>query len=76
MSVLLEQLAKEGSVPLERYGHQVGGHYLLFKFKDTLCKPSLSREHFFYQTAPGTIRRYMAGYYGEYSVVELPSLEQ
>lgn len=66
MSVLLDQLAKEGSVPLERYGHQVGGHYLLFQFKDSLCKPIIPREHFFYQTAPEAIRRYVPGYYGEF----------
>lgn len=65
MSDLLEQLAKEGSVPLERYGHQVGGHHMMFKFKETLCKPVIPREHFFYQTAPPVIKRYIPSYHGE-----------
>jgi len=65
MSILLEELEKEGSVPLERYGDQVGGHHLLLKFKDTLCKPVFSREHYFYQTAPDVLKRYLPGYYGE-----------
>lgn len=69
MSELLEQLARDGSVPLERYGHQVGGHYLMFKFKDTLCKPVIPREHFFYQTAPREVKRYMPTYYGELKIV-------
>ena len=65
MSVLLEQLAKEGEVPLERYGHQVGGRQLLFKYKDSICKPLIAREHFFYETAPEAIRRYIPCYYGK-----------
>ena len=65
MSVLLEELAKEGSAPLDRYGHQVGGHHQLFKFKDDLCKPVQAREHFFYQSAPEIIKRYIPAYYGK-----------
>lgn len=65
MSVLLERLAREGSVPLERYGHQVGGHHMLFKFQDTLCKPVIAREHFFYQTVPPIMSRYVPAYHGE-----------
>ncbi len=66
MSVLLEKLSKEGSVPLERYGHQVGGHHMLFKFQDVLCKPVVSREHFFYQTAPPVMKRYIPTYHGKF----------
>ena len=65
MSVLLEELEREGSVVLENYGHQVGGHHLLLKFKDTLCKPLITREHFFYQTAPEVIRRYIPTHHGK-----------
>ena len=64
MSVLLEELEKEGSVLLETYGHQVSGHHLIFGFKDTICKPLNPREHFFYQTAPLPIRRYNPAYHG------------
>ena len=64
MSALLERLAKDGSVTLKSYGHQVGGHHLLFKFDQELCKPVIPREHFFYQTAPKLIRRYIPAYYG------------
>ena len=68
MSVLLERLAKDGSAPLERYGYQVGGHYLIFQYKDTICKPVIPREHFFYQTTPELLKRYVPGYYGESAV--------
>ncbi len=64
MSLLLKELAKEGSVPLERYGHQVGGRHMFYKFKGELCKPVEPREHFFYQTAPEVIRRFTPAYYG------------
>ena len=64
MSVLLEQLAKHGSVPLEGYGHQVGGHFLLMKFEDTICKPLIRREHFFYETLPEDLKLFLPAYYG------------
>ena len=63
--VLLERLEKEGAVPLERYGHQVGGHFLFFKFEDTICKPLIAREHFFYQTVPPLLKRYLPAYHGK-----------
>lgn len=66
-SELLEELAREGSVELESYGHQVGGHHLLFTFKDTLCKPVIDREHFFYQTAPPLLKPYIPDYHGTVS---------
>ena len=64
MSVLMERLVQVGAVPLERYGHQVGGRQLLFKYEDTLCKPLIDREHFFYETASEALRRYIPCYYG------------
>ncbi len=60
----MDKLVMEGSVNLEAYGHQVGGHQLMFKFGDTLCKPVNDREHFFYATAPDEIKRYIPGYFG------------
>ena len=65
MAVLLDKLSREGPISLETYGHQVGGHHLLFKFEDTLCKPVNERERFFYVTAPDEIKRYIPGYFGE-----------
>ena len=64
MSVLLAELAKGGSVPLEKYEHQVGGKNMLFKYKDELCKAVLPREHFFYQSVPDVIKTYVPAYYG------------
>ncbi len=64
MAVLLEKLEKEGEVPLERYGHQVGGRQPLLKYKDCLCKPLIPRERFFYETAPEAVRRYFPHYHG------------
>ncbi len=65
MAVLLERLEKEGSVPLEYYGHQVGGHHALFQFRDALVKPVVLREHFFYRTAPEILKKYLPSYSGE-----------
>ena len=71
MSVLLERLEKEGEVPLERYGHQVGGRQLFLKYRDCLCKPLIPRERFFYQTAPAAVRRYIPQYFGKEEKEEL-----
>jgi len=65
MAELLDKLSREGSISLETYGHQVGGHHLLFKFEEMLCKPVNERERFFYATAPDEIKRYIPGYFGE-----------
>jgi len=65
MSVLLERLEEEGEVPLERYGHQVGGRQLFLKYHDCLCKPLVPRERFFYETAPAAVRRYIPQYFGK-----------
>lgn len=73
MSLLLEQLDKDGSIPLESYGHQVGGHHLLFKYKDTLCKPVIAREQFFYVTVPEGIKRYIPAYYGRCNTISCNS---
>lgn len=62
---MIEEIAKEGRVPLELYGHQVGGHHMLFKYKDKVCKPVIPREHFFYQTAPEVVTRYIPTYHGK-----------
>lgn len=68
MSLLLERLAEHGSVPLEGYGHQVGGHFLLMKFEDAaICKPLIQREHFFYETLPEDLKLFLPGYYGRLS---------
>ena len=65
MSLLLERLAEHGSVPLEGYGHQVGGHFLLMKFEDAaICKPLIQREHFFYETLPDDLKLFLPAYYG------------
>ena len=65
MSVLIERLAEHGSAPLEGYGHQVGGHFLLMKYEDAaICKPLIKREHFFYETLPDDLKLFLPAYYG------------
>ena len=52
-------------MPLEGYGHQVGGHFLLMKFEDSaICKPLIQREHFFYETLPEDLKQFLPAYYG------------
>lgn len=65
MAVLFEQLARNGSVQLEGYGHQVGGQYLLMKYGDTVCKPLVRREDHFYNCLTDELKPFTATYYGE-----------
>ena len=65
MAVLFERLARNGSVQLEGYGHQVGGQYLLMKFGDTVCKPLIRREDQFYDSLTAELKSFTANYYGE-----------
>lgn len=59
-----EYLSKNGPVLLEAFGHQVGGHSLLMKFEDWICKPLLPRERFFYESIPPAIKNFTPTYYG------------
>lgn len=64
-----EYLDRNGPVLLGTFGNQVGGHFLLMKFVgDTICKPLVPREHFFYESIPPEIRTFTATYYGVISV--------
>ena len=66
MASLIQELQRNGSVPLEAYSHQVGGHHLLVKFKkDTVCKPLITKEHLFYESIPSDVRVFTPGYHGE-----------
>ena len=61
-----EYLAKNGPVVLKTFGCQVGGHFLLMKFVgDTICKPLVPREHFFYESIPPEVRNFTPAYYGK-----------
>lgn len=64
MSTMQEYLSKNGPVLLEAFGHQVGGHSLLMKFEDWICKPLLPRERFFYESIPPAIKNFTPTYYG------------
>ena len=54
------------SVQLKAFDHQVGGHFLLMKLtKDTVCKPLVAREHFFYDSIPQELRSFTPEFFGE-----------
>ena len=62
----MEGYLKDGdSITLEAFDHQVGGHSLLMKFGDRICKPLLPREQFFYESIPHEIRTFTPHYHGE-----------
>lgn len=65
-----EYLDRNGPVLLGTFGNQVGGHFLLMKFVgDTICKPLVPREHFFYESIPPEIRTFTATYYGKSLII-------
>lgn len=65
MASLLERLEKEGSAPLEPYGHQVGGHHLLVKYgNECICKPMDDKERGFYESFSPELRIFTPSYYG------------
>uniref|UniRef100_A0A6I8P351 Kinase n=1 Tax=Ornithorhynchus anatinus TaxID=9258 RepID=A0A6I8P351_ORNAN len=50
-------------VLLEPFVHQVGGHSCVLRFNDkTICKPLIQREHQFYETLPGEMRKFTPQY--------------
>uniref|UniRef100_A0A6I8PQ36 Kinase n=1 Tax=Ornithorhynchus anatinus TaxID=9258 RepID=A0A6I8PQ36_ORNAN len=52
-------------VLLEPFVHQVGGHSCVLRFNDkTICKPLIQREHQFYETLPGEMRKFTPQYKG------------
>uniref|UniRef100_A0A6I8MXS8 Kinase n=1 Tax=Ornithorhynchus anatinus TaxID=9258 RepID=A0A6I8MXS8_ORNAN len=56
-------------VLLEPFVHQVGGHSCVLRFNDkTICKPLIQREHQFYETLPGEMRKFTPQYKGVVSV--------
>lgn len=65
MSSPMDLLQQHGSVLLEAYGHQVGGHSLLLRLGNALCKPLLPRERFFYESIPGELKPFTPHYHGE-----------
>ncbi len=64
-SDIQEYLRQEGPTPLEAFGDQVGGHFLLLKLGDNVCKPLVPRERFFYESIPGDIRLFTPQYHGK-----------
>ena len=60
-----ELFKQQEPVLLEAYGHQVGGHSLLLRYGDALCKPLLPREHFYYETIPHELKAFTPRYNGE-----------
>lgn len=62
---LQEFLRREGPTPLEAFGDQVGGHYMLLKLGNAVCKPLVPREQFFYESIPREIRSFTPQYHGE-----------
>lgn len=62
--VLLDKLARNGSVALEGYGDQVGGQFLLMKFGDAVCKPLVRNEDQFYRCMSNQLKLFAAAYYG------------
>ena len=61
----LTELTKNGPVELKIYGHQVGGHSLLMKIGNAICKPLLPREHWFYTYVPQELKAFTPVYHGE-----------
>lgn len=59
-------------VQLGTFGHQVGGHSVILKLPNqTICKPLLPREHFFYESVAQELKNYTPEYYGK--VMCIPS---
>jgi len=55
----------DGTVALEPFLHQVGGHSSMMKFDEhTVCKPLISRERYFYESLPNDIRRFTPQFRG------------
>lgn len=60
-------------VQLEPFVHQVGGHSSMLRFNDnTVCKPLIFRERYFYETMPPEIKEFTPQYRG---VVEVSFVE-
>ena len=52
---------------LQAFRHQVGGNFLIMEIdRDWICKPMLSRERLFYETAPEPIKQFIPQYRGIY----------
>lgn len=60
------------SVQLEPFVHQVGGHSGFFHINnETLCKPLVDREHFFYENLPANLKEFIPEYRGTYSLLSM-----
>ena len=53
-------------VLLQTYSAQVGGHTPLFLLGEgVVCKPTISREKFFYESIPPAVRHFTPYFHGE-----------
>eukprot|EP00731_Ephydatia_muelleri_P007697 Em0004g35a len=63
-------------VQLGTFGHQVGGHSVILKLPNqTICKPLLPREHFFYESVAQELKNYTPEYYGVIRVCFQPTVD-
>ncbi|XP_049894542.1 inositol hexakisphosphate kinase 2-like isoform X2 [Epinephelus moara] len=64
-----QQCYMEKGVILEPFAHQVGGHCCVLRLgEQTICKPLLPREHWFYNNVPAALRKFTPEYRGVVSV--------
>lgn len=60
-----QQCYMEKGVILEPFAHQVGGHCCVLRLgEQTICKPLLPREHWFYNNVPAALRKFTPEYRG------------
>jgi inositol-hexakisphosphate kinase len=63
-----KEVPLNGTLLLEPFPHQVGGHSGVLRYNDTtLCKPLISREQHFYETIPDDLLEYTAQFRGKYT---------
>ena len=61
-----EYAGSHAPVLLQTYTNQVGGHAPLFLLGDgVVCKPTISREKFFYESVSPAVRHFIPCFHGE-----------